>query len=296
MKKRYNQRTDVIYNIVNYSSLFLFTIIILYPLIYVLSSSLSSSRAILSGRVWLFPVDFSLEGYVAVFKYNGIITGYMNTIIYTVTGTMINIFMTILAAYALSRRNLVGRNLVMFLFTFTMIFSGGLIPTYLLISQLKMINTRWVMIIPGAMSVWNVIITRTYYRTTIGNELLESAQLDGCSDIKFLYYIVLPLSGAITAVNALFYAVGHWNAFFDAFLYLTDRSLVPLQVILREILIKNTVDNQMMSNIGALQAREDLRELLKYSLIVVASAPILMLYPFVQKYFVKGVMIGAIKG
>jgi putative aldouronate transport system permease protein len=296
MRKQIYQGKDRIFNTVNYGALILIMLSILYPLLYVVGSSFSSPKSILSGKVWLLPVNFSLEGYAAVFKYSGVINGYLNTIFYTVTGTCINIFMTIAAAYALSRKDLVGKNVIMFIFTFTMIFSGGLIPSYMLISRLGMVNTRWVMIIPGAMSVWNVIITRTYYRTTISDELLESAQLDGCSDIKFLLYMVIPLSGAITAVNALFCAVWQWNSFFDAFLYLTDRSLVPLQVVLREILIKNTIDNSMMFDASSYTGKESLREVLKYALIVVASVPVLCIYPLVQKHFVKGVMLGSIKG
>ena len=201
-----------------------------------------------------------------------------------------------MAAYPLSRRDLVGRNLFMFLITFTMIFSGGLIPTYLLVRELGMINTRWVMMIPNAIAAWNVIITRTYYQTTISDELLEAAQLDGCSDARFIWQIVVPLSGAITAVNTLFYAVGHWNAFFNAFIYLNDDRLFPLQIVLREILIANDIDLELTGDVIDDEARQGLRELLKFSLIVVASVPVLMMYPFVQKYFVRGVMIGSIKG
>ena len=189
-----------------------------------------------------------------------------------------------------------GRNLFMFMITFTMIFSGGLIPTYLLVRGLGMLNTRWVMMIPNVIAAWNVIITRTYYQSTIPDELHQAAQLDGCSDVRFLMSVVVPLSGAITAVNALFYEVAHWNAFFNAFIYLSKDEPYPLQIILREVLIQNDFDNEAFMDVSDQETREGLRELLKFSLIIVASVPVLCIYPFVQKYFVRGVMIGSIKG
>lgn len=288
--------SDIVFNIINNIFLTICLIVVLYPLIYILSASFSSPQAVTSGRVWLFPVDFSLEGYKAVFENDSIITGYANTIFYTVVGTALNLVMTIMAAYPLSRKDFYGRNIFMFFFTFTMIFNGGLIPTYLLVSQLGLINTRWVLIIIGAISVWNVIITRTYYQNTIPDELLEAAQLDGCSDIRFIWSVVLPLSKAITAVLVLFYGVGHWNEFFNAFIYISKKELYPLQIVLRDILVMNSIDPNMVVDTELMVAKQGLADLLKYSLIIVASAPILCLYPFVQKYFVKGVMIGSIKG
>ena len=235
-------RGDRVYQWCNNALLVLAIAVVLYPLIYVLSASFSSTRAVLGGRVWLWPVEPTLLGYQTIFDYALIWRGYANTVFYTFFGTIINVVLTIMAAYPLSRRDLVGRNLFMFLITFTMIFSGGLIPTYLLVRELGMIITRWVMMIPNAIAAWNVIITRTYYQATISDELLEAAQLDGCSDARFIWQIVVPLSGAITAVNTLFYAVGHWNAFFNAFIYLNDDRLFPLQIVLREILIANDID------------------------------------------------------
>ena len=291
-------RADRIYDTLNTVFLSLVLLIVLYPLVYVVSSSFSSSHALLTGRVWLWPVEPSLDGYRAVFDYKQVWIGYGNSIIYAFFGTIINVALTIMAAYPLSRRDFYGRDLFMMLFLFTMIFNGGLIPTYILVRSLGMINTRWAMLLPNALLIWNVIITRTYYRHSISDELLEAAQLDGCSDISFMVRIVLPLSGAITAVNVLFYAVYHWNAFFQAFIYLSKKELFPLQLVLREILIANTVDVNMMAfmDVLELEAREGLRELLKYSLIIVACVPVLALYPFVQKYFVKGVMVGSLKG
>lgn len=288
--------SDRLFNFVNYLLLTFALVIVLYPLVYVLSCSVSSANAVLNGKVWLYPIGFTLDGYKAVFRHELIISGYLNTIFYTVAGTAINIIMTVMAAYPLSRKDFYGRDAIMFIFTFTMFFNGGLIPTYLLVKDLHLLNTRWALIIPGALSVWNVIITRTYFQANIPDELLEAAKLDGCSDFTFIWRIVIPLSAPIIAVMTLFYAVGHWNEYFNAMIYLNNDKLYPLQLVLREILIQNQVRPDMIVDPQLQQQMDNLRELLKYSLIVVASVPILVLYPFVQKYFVKGIMIGAIKG
>ncbi|GIP33251.1 carbohydrate ABC transporter permease [Paenibacillus sp. J2TS4] len=287
---------DRLFNVINYIILFLFTITILYPLVYIVSASFSSPLAVVSGKVWLWPVDFSLDGYEAVFKHKLIWTGFANSIFYTVVGTAVNVVLTLMAAYPLSRKDFYIRHIVMALFVFTMMFSGGLIPSYLLVKDLGMIDTRWALILPGALSVMNVIITRTFFQTTIPDELLDAGQLDGCSDFKFMLHIVLPLSGPIIAVLTLFYAVGHWNSFFSALLYLKSQDLYPLQLVLRDILIQNEVDAEMMSDVADSAARESLRELLKYSLIVVSTIPVLVIYPFIQRHFVKGIMIGSLKG
>lgn len=282
--------------ILNYVFLSVCMIIVIYPLLYILSSSFSSSRAVISGRVWLLPVEPSILGYVTIFKDPAIITGYLNSIFYTVIGTAVNIFLTLLAAYPLSRKNFYGRNIFMAIFVFTMLFSGGLIPSYILINNLGLYNTRWAMIIPSALSVWNVIIARTYFISTIPEELYEAGELDGCSDIGFLRKVIIPLSRPIIAVLILFYAVGHWNTYFQALIYLRDPKLYPLQIILRNILIQNQTQEVLMQDVDAMLRYQGLAELLKYSLIVVASVPVLIIYPFVQKYFIKGIMIGAIKG
>lgn len=290
---------DRVFYSANNAFLVLALLVVLYPLIYVVSSSFSSTDAVISGRVWLWPVEPSVRGYEAVFTHEGIMRGYYNSFFYMTIGTAVNVAMTILAGYPLSRRDFKARNGIMMFFVFTMIFQGGLIPTYILIRNLGMVNTRAVMIIPVALSVWNVIITRTFFQSTIAPELLEAARIDGCSDFQFVYYVVLHLSGAIIAVNALFYAVHtHWNGFFQAFIYLNEKRLYPLQLVLREILILNEIESSMLTSVDleALEARQGLVELLKYSLIVVASVPVLIMYPFAQRYFVKGVMIGAIKG
>lgn len=280
----------------NYLVLTLLAIIILYPLIYVLSASFSSAQAVNSGRVWLWPVEPTLAGYEAILKNRAVLLGFYNSLFYTVVGTMINVVMTILAAYPLSRPDLPGRRVIAFIFFFTLLFSGGLIPTYLVVRDLGMLSTRWALILPTALSIWNMLIARTFFENNIPKELREAAQLDGCDDFNFLWRVVLPLSGPILAVLALFYGVGHWNSYFSALIYLYDKDLWPLQLVLRDILVQNQVDPNMASDIQGMAAKAQLRELLKYSLIVVATVPLLIIYPFVQRHFVKGVMLGSVKG
>lgn len=271
-------------------------LLVLYPLIYVLSASFSSGAAVSSGRVILFPVEFSLDGYEAVFSKPDIWRSYLNTIIYTVIGTVINVSMTMMAAYPLSRQKLKGKNIVMFIFTFTMFFSGGMIPSYILMKDLHLIDTVAVMVIPGALSVYNMIIARTFIQSNIPNDLYEAAGIDGCNDTRFFFAMVLPLSKSVIAVIALFSAVGHWNAYFNAMMYLNSRDLLPLQIILREILIMNQIDLSTVADPELVAKLASMADVLKYSLIVVATLPILCIYPFAQKYFIKGVMIGSIKG
>jgi len=270
-------------------------LVVLYPLIYVLSSSFSDPKAVMAGRVWLWPVEFSLEGYKAIFKTSKVLIGYRNSLFYMIFGTCINLVMTLLAAYPLSRSDLPGQGPVMLLFTFTMVFSGGMIPTYLVIRNLHLLNSVWSMLIPGAINVYNMIIARTFMQS-LPKELLEAAQMDGCSDFQYFIQMVLPLSKSVIAVITLYYAIAHWNAYFDAFMYLTDEKLYPLQIFLRDILVNNKVDAGLVIVDEAMAAKEGLSDLLKYSLIVVATIPVMIIYPFVQKHFVKGVMIGAVKG
>jgi putative aldouronate transport system permease protein len=287
---------DRIFSAINYSVLSLAFLVVLYPLLFILSSSLSSGDAVISGRVWLFPVEINLEGYTAVFRNKNIGIGYGNSAIYMVAGTVINVLMTILAAYPLSRKDLFGRNFYMALFTFTMLFNGGLIPTYLLIKNLGMLNTRWAMLIPNALLVYNVIVTRTYFQTSIPQELLEAAKMDGCRDYKFILRVVLPLSGPIIAVISLWYAVGHWNTYFSALIYLKSTRLYPLQLFLRSILLRATLLSADLFEESADEDLTGLLEVLRFSLIIVASLPVLAIYPLVQRYFIRGVMIGALKG
>lgn len=295
-EKRLYAQGDKLFYIINNLILFLAFLVVIYPIIYVFSASFSSPGAVISGRVVLWPVDFSLEGYKAVFKNARILSGYANTIFYTAVGTAINIFMSVLCAYPLSRKEMTGRNLLMYMVSFTMIFSGGMLPTYMVIQQIGLLNTRWALLIPGAISAYNVIIMRTYYQSNIPEELYEAAELDGCDHFKYLWQVVIPLSKAITAVMVLYYAVGHWNAYFNAFLYLNDRELYPLQIVLREILILNSTTADMTLDPTLAAKKQGLADLLKYSLIIVSSLPVWCIYPFIQKYFVKGVMIGSVKG
>lgn len=289
-------RGDRIFNIVNHFLLIIITLIVIYPLVFVLSASFSDPQAVLRGEMFLWPKGINFHSYEKIFQNKDILRGYTNTLIYTSVGTLINLVMTILAAYPLSRKDFIGRNAIMALFVFTMFFSGGLIPTYMLIKNLGMLNTLWVMIIPNAVSIWNIIIMRTFFQESIPHELHEAATIDGCSNIQTLTRIILPLSMPIIAVTILFYAVGHWNAFFNAMLYLSDKNKFPLQLILREILIQGqTNDMVKMSTESAIKQQREV-EGIKYAVLVVANIPVLMLYPFLQRYFVKGVMIGAIKG
>lgn len=289
-------KEDRIFHLVTTILITIILLVVLYPLIYIVSSSFSSPAAVSAGKVVLFPVDFSLEGYKAVFKNQDILSGYGNSIFYTIVGTLINVVITLLAAYPLSRRTLPGKGAISFIFTFTMFFSGGMIPSYILIRDLGIMNTMWAMVLPGALSVYNMIITKTFLQTSIPGEMLEAAQIDGCNDIQYFLKIVLPLAKPVIAVITLFYAVEHWNSYFNAFLYLTDRELYPLQIILREILIVNSIDPSMIVDEELLQAKQGIAELLKYSLIIVSVVPMLVIYPFIQKYFAKGMMIGSVKG
>jgi len=289
-------KEDKIFDLINIFLVAIMVILVVYPLYFIVIASISNPNMIYEGKVWLLPKDITFEGYQRIFSDSKIWLGYKNSIIYTFVGTLVNVSCTLMAAYALSRRDLYGRNLIMFLFLFTMFFSGGLIPTYLVVKNLGLLNTMWALILPKAVAVWNVIVARTFFQTSIPNELLEAAKIDGCSDAKFFWKIVLPLSKPIVAVMVLFYAVGHWNSYFDALIYLNNEDLYPLQLILRNILIQNEASTQMMSDIDSLAAKQRVSELIKYGVIIVASIPLLVLYPFVQKYFVKGVMIGGIKG
>ncbi|OPH56214.1 sugar ABC transporter permease [Paenibacillus ferrarius] len=279
-----------------YFFLSLVLIIVLFPLIFIISSSFSSPQAVVSGKVWLFPVDVTLEGYKAVFRNPQIVSGYLNSLFYAVVGTAVNVVLTVMLAYPIARKTFFGRNAIMVLLVITMMFDGGLIPFYLVVKSLHILDTRWAMILPGAMAVFQVIIARTFFQTSIPDEIAEAAELDGCSDLRFIVSIVIPLSKPILAVLTLMYAVGHWNAYFDALIFLKSPDLFPLQIVLRNILILNTIDPTMVSKVDQMLAQQGLKDLLKYSLIVVASAPVLIIYPFVQKYFVKGVMIGSLKG
>lgn len=286
----------VLYAVVNLL-LGLFTLVVLVPILHILAASFSSGTAVSTGRVFLWPVDFSVVGYRTVFAHRYIVSAYRNTIFYTAAGTLINLAVTMTCAYSLSRRDFPLRRLFMGIFLLTMFFGGGLIPTYMLVSSLGMVDTVWAMLLPGAMSVYNMILARTYLANSIPRELLEASQIDGCSDGGYFFRIALPLSKPILAVIALYYAVGHWNAYFNAMIYLNTKSLQPLQIILREILVASQISlTDMNSDVESIIAKQGLSDLLKYGLIVVSTAPILCIYPFVQRFFIKGVMLGSVKG
>lgn len=278
-----------------YLLLFTFLAVVLLPLLNIVASSFSTPLAVSSGQVFLWPVDFTLLGYQAVLDTPQVLTGFANSLFYTVAGTIISVALTIAVAYPLSRKDLFGRGTVMSVVLFTMLFTGGLIPTYMVVQSLGMLDTRWALIIPQAVGVWQVVIARTYFRTAIPDELHEAAQLDGCSELRFLWSVVLPLAKPMIAVIALMYAIVQWNSYFDALLYLKDPDLYPIQLVLRNILILNTSSGGAIDPSVVLE-RQALADLLKYSLIVVASIPVLVIYPFVARYFTKGLMVGAVKG
>ena len=301
MKKKITNRVgipreDKIMYAIIYTVMCVLLVLVLYPLIYVVSSSFSSGAAVSSGRVLLWPVDFSTKGYEIIFSYKLVWTGYRNTIFYTVVATVFNLILTTCAAYPLSRRDFHGRGFYMTLFMIIMFFSGGMIPNYILMSKLNLTNTPWAVILSGGISVTNMIIMRTYFMNSIPNDLFDAARIDGITDWGYLFKIVLPLSRAIIAVIILYYAVAHWNSYFTAMLYIRDQDLYPLQMVLRDILNASRVDLSQIDDAELLAAMTGAADLIKYSLIVVATVPILCAYPFVQKYFEKGVMIGSVKG
>lgn len=288
-------RDKIFYTIITII-LTLFFIMVLYPCIYVISASFSSGDAVQAGKVVLWPVDVSIEGYRTVFNTKDVWIGFRNSLFYTVVGTSINIVMTVMAAYSLARPDVPGRNGIMLLFTFTMFFNGGMIPTYMVIRTLGMLDTIWCLIIPGAVGAYNLIVARTFIQNSIPLELLEAAKIDGCSDVKYLLKVVIPLSKAVIAVLVLFYGVGHWNAYFNAMIYLHTKDLFPLTLFLRQILLMEQIDPSTITDPELQAQMAKAAGVIKYALIVVSMVPVMLIYPFIQKYFVKGVMIGSIKG
>ena len=295
--KRKLTASDFSFYALSYTFLLICGIAVLLPLMNVLAMSLSSPESVLAGRVFLWPRFFTLDTYFLVIRTPNIRIGFMNTFFYMIVGTIINLVMTVFCAYPLSRKDLVGRSPIMLLFTFTMIFSGGMIPTYLLIRDLGLLNTRLVMLLPNSIVIWNMILARTFFAHTIPTDLYESAELDGTSDLRVLLSIVLPLSKPILAVLTLFYAVGtHWNSFFDAMLYLRNPGLFNIQLVLRNAMANITVLLNQMDDFGGLERNLALAEATKYVIIMLSMIPVMAIYPFVQRYFIKGVMIGSIKG
>jgi putative aldouronate transport system permease protein len=295
-------RGDKLFLISTYIYLFLALLVVLYPLIYILSASISSPQDVNSGAMWLFPKNVTLDGYKLVFENPKIWNGYWNTIVYTVAGTLLNLAVTLPASYALSRTDFVGRQLFMGLILFTMFFSGGLVPTYLLVKNLGLINSMGALILPVAASVWNIVVARTFFQTTIPKELQEAAHIDGCTNLGLFIRIILPLSAPIVAVMALFYGVGHWNSYFPSLIYLNDEAKYPLQMVLRQILVlqemsAETTGAAISGEVAmAMNNKAETASLVKYGVIVVSTLPIVAVYPFLQRYFVQGVMIGSVKG
>jgi ABC-type glycerol-3-phosphate transport system permease component len=296
MKSIFNRNADTIFDIVNISLLVLVTFLVLYPLYFIVIASFSEPDAINTGKVFLFPVGFNTTGYSRIFAEPSIWTAYKNTILYTTFGTCINIILTMSFAYPLSRKEFFARKFLTFFMMFTMYFSGGLIPTYLLMRSLGLYNTPYVMVLLPALNVFNVIIAKTNIKNSIPEELFEAASIDGCSHFTFFFKVVFPLSQTIIAVLVLYYGVAHWNEFMNGLIYLRDESLYPLQLVLRGILIQNQAAADMMGDVESFLEQQRAAELIKYGLIIVSTLPVLLIYPFLQKYFAKGVMMGSVKG
>lgn len=293
-------RSDVIYDTILFILLSLVFLVVTYPLYFVIISSVSDPIAVSNGEVTFYPIGFTLDGYREVFKTNTVVRGFLNSLLYTVCGVSVNLLVTLPTGYALSRKDFALKKFVTFFYMLTMFIGGGMMPTYLIVKQTGLLNSMWALIIPGAMGVYNMIVAKTFFSTNIPLELMEAAKLDGCGNTRFFFHIVLPLSGAITAILVLYYGQGHWNSYFSALLYINDREKWPLQLELRNILLLNTntmTKEFITEEMRKEQARrEALANMMKYSLIIISSIPMLIVYPFVQKHFVKGVMIGSVKG
>lgn len=292
--------SDKVFDLVIFIILTLVMLVVAYPLYFVIISSFSDPIAVASGSVTLFPIGFTLEGYEKVFQEEAVLRGFINSLFYTALGVSINLLITIPTSYALSRKDFFARKWITTFYLVTMFVGGGLIPTYLIVQQTGLMDSVWALVIPGALTVYNMIVARTFFTTNIPGELLEAARLDGCGNTRFFLYIVLPLSSAIIAILTLYYGIGHWNSYFSALLYITSRNKWPLQLELRSILLQNQwVQTTNVLSAEQLAERDRLRaltEMMKYSLIIISCIPMMILYPFIQKHFVKGVMIGAVKG
>lgn len=289
--------SDKGFDVLNKIFLTVIVILIVYPLVFVISASISDPLSVSSGKMWLWPVDITFEGYRKILQNDSIWLGYRNTILYTAVGTLLHLFVLLPCAYALSRKELMGSKYILWFVLFTMMFSGGLIPTYLVIKTLGMLDTIWALVIPGVVGAWSILVARTFFQSSIPDQLVEAAKIDGASDFYMFIKIVLPLSLPIIAVMALFHAVGLWNQYFNALIYLSDRDKYPLQLILREILVVN----QAQLGEGSGEQTESLIQqvrtggLIKYAVIIISSLPLLIVYPFLQRFFVQGVLIGSIK-
>ncbi|MBD1221347.1 carbohydrate ABC transporter permease [Virgibacillus halodenitrificans] len=291
--------SDKTFDIVNTIGVFLITLIVVYPLIFVISASISDPSAVNTGRMWLWPVDITFEGFKKVFAYDAIWTGYKNTIIYTLVGTLIHLFVLLPCAYALSRKEMMAKKVILWIVLFTMLFNGGLIPTYLVIKSLGMLDTMWAIVIPNVVGAWSILVAKAFFEQTIPDQLVEASKIDGASDYLIFRKIVLPLSLPIIAVMALFHAVALWNQYFNALIYLSDDKLFPLQLILRQILVLNEIDASGAGGGGGITEsfidQVKTASLIKYAVIIVSALPLLIVYPFLQRFFVKGVLIGSVK-
>lgn len=276
--------------------LFLFGVIALYPLLFVLAASVSDPTAVNSGQVILFPKGFTLEGYIRILKNNWVLVGYRNSLFYAVVGTILNLIVTMMAGYALSRKDLYGKKLITLYMMFTMWFSGGIITKYIVVNDIGLFNKWYTLLLLGLVSMYNVIITRSFIMGSIPGELQESARIDGCDDFGTFARIIVPLSKPVIAILSLYYGLGHWNSYFDALIYLRDKDKQPLQIFLREILVLNQAIDMNSEDLESVIEQARMAQSMKYGLIVVASLPMLIIYPFLQKFFVKGVMIGSVKG
>lgn len=295
-KSSHRREGNLTFHIFNYIFLGLIFLLVAYPIYFVLIASISHPSAVSTGQVILAPKQVTLEGYKAVFLDKSIMTGYRNSLIYTVVGVLFSVSTTVLAAYSLSRRDMPGRKVFMMLIVFTMYFGGGMIPTYIVVHNLHLTNTMWSLILPGMIVPYNLIVARTFFETSIPSELRESAYLDGCTEFRFFKDIAIPLSKAIIAIMVLFYGVAQWNTYFNAMIYIRRQEMYPLQLVLRNILIENQVSQEMMQDAKQAAAQMERAGLIKYVSIIVSAAPLMVLYPFIQKYFVKGVLIGSVKG
>ncbi|GGP16807.1 carbohydrate ABC transporter permease [Oceanobacillus neutriphilus] len=288
--------SDKGFDLINTIFLLVILVLIVYPLIFVLSASISDPQAVSSGKMWLWPVDITFKGYERVFANDAIWLGYRNTIIYTIVGTAIHLFVLLPCAYALSRKELMAKKLILWFVLFTMLFNGGLIPTYLVVKSMGMLDTMWAIIIPNVVGAWSILVARAFFQQSIPDQLVEASKIDGASDFYIFIRMVLPLSLPIIAVMALFHAVNLWNQYFNALIYLSDRDKYPLQLILREILVVNQMQlNDPGGSAESLVDQVKTAGLIKYAVIIVSSLPLLLVYPFVQRFFVQGVLIGSIK-
>lgn len=292
--------SDKVFDFIIFIILTAIFFVVAYPLYFVVISSLSSPEAVAAGKVIWRPMGFTLDGYMAVLEEQSVVRGFLNSLFYTFLGTGINLLVTLPTGYALSRDDFYGRKFITIFYMITMFVGGGMIPTYLVVKSMGFIDKVWALVIPGALSVYNMLVARTFFKSSLPAELLEAAKLDGCGNTRFFIHIALPLSSAIIAILVLYYGIGHWNSYFSALLYISSQEKFPLQLVLRTILVQNAMQLQTAvataEQLEEIERQRQVAELMKYSLIIVSSIPVMIVYPLVQKHFVTGVMIGSVKG